>query len=375
MICFLNRALIAIGLTLVSSVIVVGQDVTIKGRTLIQDIVNEVKVPSLSVAVYQANMPVFQYAYGVKEWNRQDSVCIHDPYHIGSIGKSMTATWIAYLVERGDLTWETSILDVFPHLDSLQSPQADATLIHLLTNSSGLVDLFSAEDWRTMDHSIAWIEEQQSDLMIRALQNPDNGRLGVDWAYANVNFTIAALMTQDLSGIRWEEGIRSFFMEEMGIALGFGWPKDTHSKTVPKGHVLIDGRYEVWGPDHPHQVPITIRPAGDIHMTISSLAKFGAYHCTGLKAGQENLGREQFLKLHQPSLEGYAMGWNILPQGSPSIPNVEQHQHLGSGGTFKALLAIFPKEDLSIAIAHNGGGDNTSLSKALVGLFQLFGIQ
>lgn len=343
-----------------------------KAANVLVDAVKETNVPSISAAVYKDGDLVFAGAYGIKDITKKDSVSAKDVYHIGSIGKSMTATWAAYYVEKNIISWDTKIIDVFPELDSLKSIYTNSRLIDLLSNSSGIVDLFNAEDWRTMKYSLNNIDKQRKDLMLQALLNEDNLKLGKEWAYANINFTIAALMIEEKIDEKWENSFSDFWHNQLGIKVGYGWPQDKEGEIVPKGHVKIDGKYEKWGPSHPHQVPITIRPAGDVYMSIIDLAKYGNYHLIGLKKGNKSISKENFEVLHTPILENYALGWNIIKEGTPSIPNVEQHQHLGSGGTFKAILAIFPSESLSVAIVHNGGGDTTSLSKVLTGLTKIY---
>lgn len=343
-----------------------------EATNVIIDAVNKTGIPSISAAVYKDNMLVFSGAYGIKDITKNDSVSAKDFYHVGSIGKSMTATWAAYYVEKDTISWDTKIIDVFPELDSLKSIYTNSRLIGLLSNSTGIVDLFNAEDWRSMEYSLNDIGKQRKKLMLKALVNKDNLKFGKEWAYANINFTIAALMIEEKINESWENSFSDFWYNQLGIKVGYGWPRDKEGKIAPKGHVKLDGKYEKWGPSHPHQVPITIRPAGDVYMSIIDLAKYGDYHLKGLKKGNKSISKENFEILHTPILENYALGWNIIKEGTPSIPNVEQHQHLGSGGTFKAILAIFPSEDLSIAIVHNGGGNITSLSSVLTGLTKIY---
>ena len=321
--------------------------------------VDSIGVPSLSASVYKNGELVFDYAYGLNQINRKDSVYSGAPYHIGSIGKSISSTIMAYLVQERKMNWDDTIGSYFPEIASTYS---SVTLKQLLTNSSGLVDLFDAEDWRTMTTAKESIYVQQYQLMVDVLTNHENKRTGEDWEYSNVNFTIAALMAYKATGLKWENLVHTYIEKNLEIQLGFGWPRDSLPQLVPKGHIFVDGRYEVWGPDHPHQVPLSIRPAGDLYTTTADLARYGYFHIEGLHQGSSGLSKEQFEILHTPILEGYAMGWNIVEGGISHLPNSKMHQHLGSGGTFKSILAIFPEADLSVAVVHNGGGNNRSLS-------------
>src|SRR5215470_562064 len=67
------------------------------------------------------------------------AVTDRDLWHIGSCTKSMTATMIARLVERGVLEWDTAIAPLFASGGIEVHPDfADLTLRHLLSHRSGL---------------------------------------------------------------------------------------------------------------------------------------------------------------------------------------------------------------------------------------------
>lgn len=360
-----------------------------KGEALIKNAVDSFLIPSMSAAVYKNGNLVFNFAYGIQDIHSKLPVNNKQPYHIGSITKSVTATMIGYLVEEGKLKWETRIIDIFPKLDSLHSSYTNATIVQLLSHTSGIVDLFTADDWQLMKYdTLTSPRQQKTDLMIKGLKNPKNLATGKDWSYANLNYTIASLLAEQVSNKTWKELVQTYIEENMDIQMGFGWARDSGSNTVPKGHVLIsdihDGYippagtvkftdiYEVWGPDFPHKVPISIQPAGDIYMKVSDLAKYGSFHINGLESGIKGLSKANFKILHNPILENYALGWNIISEGTASLPGIVQHQHLGSAGTFSAVLAIFPEQKVSIAIIHNGGGEIHSVSYVLAGLGKLF---
>ena len=62
-----------------------------------------------------------------------------DLWHIGSCGKSMTATLMARLVERGQLEWDAPIAPLFAaHGIEAHRDFAGLTLRHLLTHRSGM---------------------------------------------------------------------------------------------------------------------------------------------------------------------------------------------------------------------------------------------
>ena len=67
-----------------------------------------------------------------------EAVTVNDKFHIGSVTKSMTATVAAMLIERGKISWTTTIGDSFPDLgDQLHPDYRPVTLEQLLAPRSG----------------------------------------------------------------------------------------------------------------------------------------------------------------------------------------------------------------------------------------------
>jgi len=73
-------------------------------------------------------------------------VTLQDRFYVGSIGKSMTATVLARLVERGLLSWDTRVQDVLGLQEDAVTPSfREVTLRQLLSHRSGLPKYHSRE--------------------------------------------------------------------------------------------------------------------------------------------------------------------------------------------------------------------------------------
>ncbi len=80
---------------------------------------------------------------------------------------------------------------------------------------------------------------------------------------------------------------------------------------------------------------------------------------------------QTFQRLHTPARvpkgeELYACGWEIVPDFTPE----PFHGHSGSNGTFRAQLAIFPKQGLAVVSMMNVGGERDP-SPALEGVLSV----
>jgi CubicO group peptidase (beta-lactamase class C family) len=74
------------------------------------------RVPALAAAIIRGDRIVAMGAVGVRIAGSSVPVNITDRFHIGSCTKSMTATLIGMLVDQGALSWEMTLVDVFPDL-------------------------------------------------------------------------------------------------------------------------------------------------------------------------------------------------------------------------------------------------------------------
>jgi CubicO group peptidase (beta-lactamase class C family) len=72
------------------------------------------EIPGAAVAVVQNGEVVYQQGFGVRELGGSDPVTPETLMMIGSITKPMTATMAATVVDDGELTWETPVVELLP---------------------------------------------------------------------------------------------------------------------------------------------------------------------------------------------------------------------------------------------------------------------
>jgi CubicO group peptidase (beta-lactamase class C family) len=83
-------------------------------ETYIADILAMTGVPGAAVAVVQNGEVVYRQGFGVRELRGSESVTPETLMMIGSITKPMTATMAATVVNAGDVTWDTPVVDLLP---------------------------------------------------------------------------------------------------------------------------------------------------------------------------------------------------------------------------------------------------------------------
>jgi CubicO group peptidase (beta-lactamase class C family) len=106
-------------------------------------------LPALAAAVVVNGKLVMTNAVGFRKNGGPEKVTADDQFHLGSVTKSMTATVAAMLVERGKMSWTTTIGEIFPELKSEMHPDyLGVTLEQLLSQRSGAPGDPPADVWR-----------------------------------------------------------------------------------------------------------------------------------------------------------------------------------------------------------------------------------
>ena len=294
---------------------------------------------------------------GVRRIDHADAVQLSDWFHLGSNTKALTALLAALAVERGDLTWDVGAADL------LDGGARSPTLRQLLTHASGIrgyTEDDEIEQVRPLDGDPT---AQRAAFARTALADPPLFPAGTQHDYSNAGYAVAAAMVEAATEEAWESALQSRIFEPLGIEARIGWPL-LHGEDAPAGHRLLDGQLM------PHDIttdtyalPIWLRPAGDVSMSITDYGVFLADQLAGL-AGSGRLGpASMYRALHEPDAPdeaddvGYALGWGVRsgPRGPVSM-------HTGSAETFYAVVVLEPERDRGMAVVANGYGDEPVLT-------------
>src|SRR5688572_6374486 len=110
-----------------------------KVRTNVAEMLETIRLkhnlPALAAAVVVDGKVVATNAVGLRRHGAAIRVTSEDKFHIGSVTKSMTATVAAMLVEKGTISWTTTIGQSFPEFaKDIHPDYLGVTLEQLLAN-------------------------------------------------------------------------------------------------------------------------------------------------------------------------------------------------------------------------------------------------
>jgi CubicO group peptidase (beta-lactamase class C family) len=276
----------------------------------------EAGVPALGGALITLEGEPEVWVTGTRRAGGTEKVAVDDLWHLGSCTKSMTATLLALLVERGDLKWETPLGDWLPDLmDDIDLDYGDVTLVELCGHRAGLAPNPDVARLFGLRTSTKTLVEQREEILRVALSappvHPPRGKL----LYSNSGFILAGHLAERATGKSWEELMQELLFRPLGMtSAGFGPPGVGETGvTQPRGHS------EAGEPAEPGPLadnPAALGPAGTVHASLADWAKYARLHLQGargdVKVGALTLPRAAFTRIHT-AVPGpgdpYGFGW------------------------------------------------------------------
>ncbi|MCA5894320.1 beta-lactamase family protein [Isoptericola sp. NEAU-Y5] len=152
------------------------------------------------------------------------------PFHAASVGKVMTATLVAMLVEEGRFDVGTPLGKLLPAADVDGLPAApgvdaatDVTVEHLLTHTSGLPDYFEPPRGTSTGCSVRTVAADPdrywspADLLDEARRLPAVGRPGDRFRYGDTVFVLLGRIVEEATGQSFSSRLRERVFAPAGM--------------------------------------------------------------------------------------------------------------------------------------------------------------
>jgi CubicO group peptidase (beta-lactamase class C family) len=280
-----------------------------------------------------------------------EAVTPDDLWHIGSNTKSITATLVARLAERGEISWDDTVGELLGgHVDTIDPGFRDVTFRHLLSHHSGApanIGMMHMIRFRMEGVEGRPMPEQRLDYAGHILSQPPAHEPGTRFVYSNAGYVIAGAMLEQALGEPWEVLVEREVMTPLGIDdFGFGAPGSADRIDQPRGHRngLFGNLVAMTGGEADN--PPVLGPAGTLHISLPGYARYLQAHIDGARGEDGDfLSAQSWALLHTaPFQPGYAMGWGL---GSDAL------QHSGSNTLWVMHTVLVPEQQLGAVIVTN----------------------
>ena len=167
-------------------------------------------VPGLALAIVKEDQVLLAKGYGLREAGKPDPVDEHTLFAIGSNTKAFTSAAIGLLVQQGKLAWDDPVTKYLPHF---QLHDANATQMitirDLLSHRAGL------GTWAGDMLLLSSYPTEEIVQRLRYIPPAYNFRAG--YGYSNLMFVTAGLVIKTVSGLSWDDFIRTQIFEPLGM--------------------------------------------------------------------------------------------------------------------------------------------------------------
>lgn len=184
----------------------------VKADEVLNNLVNEKKVPGLAITVMKEGKIVLQKGYGYADLENKTTI---DPrktfFRIASVSKNIAATALAYMVNDGLIDLDASFYKYVPFYPK---KQWDFTIRQLASHTAGIRGYQGTEyglnEAYTIKESIKIFKDD--DLLFKP---------GTDYLYNSFDWVLISLAMQEVSNIPFENYVQEMVLNPLGMTNTF----------------------------------------------------------------------------------------------------------------------------------------------------------
>jgi CubicO group peptidase (beta-lactamase class C family) len=313
--------------------------------------------PGCAVGVAIDGKRVVIKGYGSADLEHDVPIGEETIFEAGSVSKQFTAAAVLLLARDGKLSIDDPVRKYIPELPAYPT---EITIRHMLTHTSGL------RDWGSVESIAGWprtsrVYTHAHVLDIISRQQSLNFTPGTQWSYSNTGFNLAAVIVSRVSGVPFADFVRERIFKPRGMT-HTSW-RDDYTRIV-KGRAIA---YEERGGAFHTEMPFeNVFGNAGLLTTVGDLLKWNENFTTpvvGDRAFVEEQQRPGKFNDGRPHI--YAFGLYIR-----NYRGVREVSHSGSTAGYRAFLARYPEQHLSVAVLCNVASANgTTLARQVADIY------
>lgn len=348
-------------------------------------VVNEWKIPGMSVGVIKDGKVELLRGYGVSEAGGAP-LTEKSVFQIGSVSKSFTATIMAQLADEEKVKWDDTVKNILPDFRMYDKwVEENLQVKDIMIHRTGL-----RGQQGTYIPNLGYSRDDVYKML--PLLKPGYSFRGA-YEYNNITFIIAQKIIEKVTGKSWEENLRSRILEPLGMsatsANGEAFAADPNSVTphdygYAKGKIVNDSTWTdsvkvspLRGEEQALHWLTVVGPAGSVNSTSGDMLKYLQFHLNkGSVNGKQLITRKGMNYLHR--------GQTITSQDSTRTTLyghcwfVEQNNryrlwfHTGTTWGFTTLAAFVPELNLGLIVLVNSDASSNmryALMRRLIDLY------
>ena len=318
--------------------------------SLIPPAMQHLHVPGVAIGIIDGNQQ-FSAGFGITNLENPLPVSAETLFQVGSITKTVTATAMQRLVERGLVDLDVPVRSYLPNLRLADSSVAErVTLRHIFTHTAGWVGDYFDD---------AGLGDDALDIVVRRMDRlPQITPLGEIWSYNNAGYYLAGRVIEVVTGKTFEDAARELVLEPLGMSTSFFFAQDAITYRVAAGHDAVYPGDE--------REPVVLRPwwlarvansLGGLAAPVSDMLRYARFHLGGERAegqtGVQLLKPESLSAMQTPTVpaaNGEFMGVSWFLRDVDQLRIV---RHGGATNGQTATLQLVPARRFAIVVLTN----------------------
>jgi len=306
--------------------------------------------PGGVVLVARNGIPLFRKAYGLANLELSAPTKPENVFAIASMTKQFTAVCILQLVQKGKLSLRD---DIRKYLPEYNTQRRVITVEHLLTHTNGIPNITSRLDFGRQEV----VEPSQEELLGCVRNDSLLFEPGSDCSYNDFGFTLAALIVERASGMRYSEYLQKNIFEPLGMTSS---TVGTREHSIP---LFVSG-YSSAG-------DTLFRPAeyfswrwglgmGDIVTCVDDMLKWDEALYSDQLVSQDLLEKAWTPYVMADGRKtNYGYGWAVS-----QYEDMQMIWHTGGLQGFRSMSIRIPSQHVFVVAMSNNGATNAVISRA-----------
>ncbi len=324
--------------------------------SIIELIQSKWNAPGIAVGIVKDGRILYKKGFGYKNIQTKEPVTTNTLFSIASSTKSFTSTGIGLLIDEGKLSWDKpvkSYLPIFQLSDTLASN--NSTLIDILSHRTGL------PGHEVMQIAIAkQFDRREIVERLRFLEFSQPFR--TKWQYQNQMYQVATVLTEEISGMKWEDFIRQriFVPIKMNSTIFAGPELNQNSdKLAVRYSYTPEG--DIISAEPIHAFMEEVSGGGSIYSNVDDLCNWLIFNLKRGEYESERIVSEGTMNMIQNPqiiissallpeilMHSYTLGWDEMVY--------KGHLMLNRPGGFIGItsqIAFFPLDNIGIVVLGN----------------------
>ncbi|HVN56181.1 MAG TPA: serine hydrolase domain-containing protein [Anaerolineaceae bacterium] len=224
------------------------------------------------IAIRRGDDLLFSCAEGLANRSAGLANTLATCFGMASGSKTFTAVAICYLIDQGQLTFDTRLKDCLDVHFRRFDPRV--TIHHLLSHTSGIPDYFDEEV--EDDYEALWKERPNytfrtpSDFLPLFQSRPMKFTPGLRWAYSNAGYILLGLIVEKVSSLPFTHFVEENIFKPAGMVDSGYYSLDALPERTAVGYIEEKGGFR----SNIYSIPIVGGPDGGAFTTAADLTRF-----------------------------------------------------------------------------------------------------